>query len=85
MAEHEIHEDHGHSTAAWTAVVIILVGAAVAAWAVAVTSTALFVIGLVICAIGAVAGKVLSMAGYGAKTVNGPDTPDSKKPEIGIG
>ncbi len=84
MAEQEIHEDHGHSTAAWTAVGIILVGSAVAAWAVVVTSVMLFVVGVVICVIGAVAGKVLSMAGYGAKTVDGPDTPDSKKPEVGI-
>ena len=86
MAQHEIHdEDHGHSTAAWTAVGIILVGSAVASWAVVATSTALFVIGLVICVLGAVTGKVLSMAGYGAVTVDGPDTPESGKPEVGIG
>ena len=84
MAEHEIHEDHGHSTAAWTAVGIILVGSALASWAVVATSTVLFVIGLVICVIGAVAGKVLSMAGYGATSLDGPDTPDSTKPEVGI-
>jgi multisubunit Na+/H+ antiporter MnhG subunit len=85
MAEHEIHdEDHGHSIAAWTAVGIILIGSAVASWAVVVPSTALFVIGLVICVLGAVAGKVLSMAGYGAKTIDGVDTPDSTKPEVGI-
>jgi multisubunit Na+/H+ antiporter MnhG subunit len=84
MAEHEIHEDHGHSVAAWTAVGIILVGSAVASWAVVVTSTVLFVVGLVICVVGAVAGKVLSMAGYGATTVDGPDAPDSGKPEVGV-
>ena len=84
MAENEIHEDHGHSVAAWTAVAIILVGSAVASLAVVVTSTALFVIGLVICVLGAVAGKVLSLAGYGAVTVDGPDAPDSSKPEVGI-
>ena len=85
MAENEIHEeDHGHSVAAWTAVVIILVGSAVASLAVVVTSTVLFVIGLVICVLGAVAGKVLSLAGYGAVAVDGPDTPDSSKPEVGI-
>jgi hypothetical protein len=84
MAENEIHEDHGHSTAAWTAVATILVGSAVAALAVVLTSVPLFVIGLVICVIGAVAGKVLSMAGYGATTVDGADTPDSGKPEVGV-
>ena len=84
MAQHEIHEDHGHSVAAWTAVVVILIGSAVASWAVVVASTVLFVVGLVICLVGAVAGKVLSMAGYGAKTATGPDAPDTAKPEIGI-
>jgi hypothetical protein len=84
MAENEIHEEHGHSVAAWTAVAIILVGSAVASLAVVLPNTALFVIGLVICVLGAVAGKVLSLAGYGAVTVDGVDTPDSGKPEVGI-
>ena len=84
MAENEIHEDHGHSIAAWAAVGIILVGSAVASLAVVLPSTVLFVVGLVICVIGAVAGKVLSLAGYGATTVDGVDTPDSGKPEVGV-
>ena len=84
MAEHEIHEDHGHSVAAWTGVAVILVGSAVAAWGVAIASTVVFVIGIVVCVVGAVAGKVLSLAGYGAKTLDGPDTPESNKPEVGI-
>ena len=84
MAEHEIHEDHGHSVAAWTGVGIILVGSALASWAVVATSQVLFWIGIVICLIGAVAGKVLSLAGYGATAVDGPDTPDSNKAEFGV-
>jgi hypothetical protein len=84
MAEQTSHEDHGHSVAAWTAVIIILIGAAVASVAVVLASKTLFVVGIVICVVGAVAGKVLSMAGFGAKTVDGPDTPDSTKPEVGI-
>lgn len=83
MAE-EVHEDHGHSVAAWTGVVVILVGSAVAAVGVTIASVALFVVGIVVCLVGAVAGKVLSMAGYGAKTVVGPDSPESTKPELGI-
>ena len=51
---------------------------------VAIANVALFVVGAVVCVLGAVAGKVLSMAGYGAKTVVGPDSPDSAKPELGI-
>ena len=84
LAEHEIHEDHGHSVAAWTGVGIILVGSALASLAVAVTSHLLFWVGIAICILGAVAGKVLSLAGYGAKAIDGPDAPDSTKPEVGI-
>lgn len=69
MAEHEIHEDHGHSVAAWTAVTILLVGFALMAVAVAIVATWLFVVGAVICVVGVVVGKVLGMAGYGAKDV----------------
>ncbi len=78
MAEHEIHEDHGHSVAAWTAVGILLVGSAVMALAVALATVPLFVVGAVICVAGVVAGKVLGMAGYGAKDVP-PVTSDSQK------
>jgi len=84
MAEHETHEDHGHSTAAWTGVGVCLIGFAVMAWAVVVASVVLFVVGAVVVVLGAVAGKVLSMAGYGAKTVSGPDAPETAKPELGI-
>jgi len=62
----EQHEDHGHSTAAWTGVGVILVGAAVAAVAVAIPSVWLGIVGAVIMIAGVVAAKVLSMAGYGA-------------------
>jgi hypothetical protein len=73
MAEHEHHEeDHGHSVAAWTAVTIILIGTAVSSWAVVIASAVLFWVGIAICVVGAVVGKVLGMAGYGAKDVPAP-------------
>jgi hypothetical protein len=72
MAEHEHHEHHGHSVAAWTAVTVILIGSAVAAWAVVAASVMLFWVGIGICLVGAVAGKILGMAGYGAKDVPEP-------------
>ena len=72
MAEHEHHEDHGHSVAAWTAVTIILIGSAIASWAVVVASPVLFWVGIGVVVLGAVAGKVLGMAGYGAKDVPEP-------------
>lgn len=83
MAEHDLeHENHGHSIAAWTAVIIILVGAALASLAVALPNVPLFVVGIVICIVGAIAGKVLGMAGYGAGAVGGrPATPRAEHPD----
>ena len=69
MAEHEHHEDHGHSVAAWTGVIVILIGSAISAWAVVIARPVLFWVGIAVCLGGAVAGKVLGMAGYGAKDV----------------
>jgi hypothetical protein len=60
------HEDHGHSTAAWTGVGIILLGSAVASVAVLLPSMVLGIIGAVLIVGGAAAGKLLSMAGYGS-------------------
>ena len=71
------HEDHGHSLAAWTAVGIIIVAAAIMSAAVLFPNVWLFVGGAVLAVVGAVAGKVLSMAGYGAA---GRDT--DKAPSI---
>ncbi len=71
MAEHDPHDSHGHSVAAWTAVGILLVASTVMSAAVLWPNVAVFVVGMVIAVIGVVAGKWLSMAGYGSK----PPTP----------
>ncbi len=63
----EEHESHGHSTAAWTAVGVILVGSLVMSFAVIFPSVLFFVIGAVIVVLGMASGKVMAMAGYGAK------------------
>ena len=62
----EQHEDHGHSVAAWTAVGIILLGSAIASVAVILPNLLLGIVGAIVIIAGAVAGKVLSMAGYGS-------------------
>jgi hypothetical protein len=62
----EEHEDHGHSVAAWTAVTICIVAAAVMSLAVLFPNVWLFVGGAALALVGVVAGKVMSMAGYGA-------------------
>ncbi|NHA67222.1 HGxxPAAW family protein [Phycicoccus flavus] len=59
------HEDHGHSVAAWTAVIVIIVASAIMSLAVIFPNVWLFVGGAVLAVVGGVAGKVLSMAGYG--------------------
>jgi hypothetical protein len=59
------HDSHGQSTAAWTAVGIVMVGALVMAVAVVIGSVWLFVIGAVIAVLGALSGKVLSAMGFG--------------------
>ncbi len=61
MAEH----GHGHSRAAWTAVIILLVASFLISLSVVVTSWLLAIIGIVLVVVGAVAGKVLAMAGFG--------------------
>jgi protein-S-isoprenylcysteine O-methyltransferase Ste14 len=87
MAQHEDFADHadghGHSVAAWTAVAVILVGALVMALAVAFPHLVWFVIGAVIAVLGAIIGKVMAMAGFGAKTRSGTDAPESGRPELG--
>ena len=65
----EEHDSEGHSVAAWTAVAIILVGSLVMALAVVFPSLLWFVVGAIVVVVGAIAGKVLAMAGYGAKAV----------------
>lgn len=64
----EEHEDHGHSVAAWTLVAIVLAGCVVVAIGVVIASLAVGIIGAVVIVIGVITGKVLAMAGYGAKS-----------------
>lgn len=64
MADHD--ENHGHSTAAWTSVGIILLGCAIASVAVVLPNLVVGIIGTIVIIIGAAAGKVMSMAGYGS-------------------
>ena len=82
----EQHEDHGHSTAAWTGVGVILLGTAIASVAVVIPSLALGIVGAVVIVAGVVAGKVLSMAGYGgnghhAQSGSLVDAPDEADPQ----
>jgi hypothetical protein len=59
------HDNHGQSTAAWTAVGICMIGALIMSIAVVIASVWLFVVGAVVAVLGAVSGKVLSAMGFG--------------------
>jgi uncharacterized protein DUF6704 len=64
MSEHD--DNHGHSVAAWTAVIILIAASAIMCIAVVFPNVGLFGAGVIVAIVGVVAGKVLSMAGYGA-------------------
>jgi multisubunit Na+/H+ antiporter MnhG subunit len=68
----EAHSNHGNTIAAWTGVGVIMIGSAIMAFAVVFASLWLFVAGAVVCLLGVVVGKVLSIAGYGAKRTDDP-------------
>jgi uncharacterized membrane protein len=59
------HDNHGQSLAAWTTVVVIMLGSLVMAIAVVFPSLAVFIVGAVVVVAGLVAGKVLSGMGFG--------------------
>ena len=63
---------HGHSTAAWAAVGILLVAVSLICLAVVITSWPLAIVGIVLMVVGLATGKVLAMAGFGATK---PDRP----------
>ena len=61
MAEHQ----DGQSTAAWTAVAIVLLATFLIGLAVVIVSWPVAIAGIVLVVVGAAAGKILASAGYG--------------------
>ena len=76
MAEHQ----HGQSTAAWTAVSILLLAAFLICLAVVITSWPVAVVGIVLIVGGVMAGKILAMAGFG-QTKPGHSPEGTEAPE----
>ncbi|GAA3637236.1 hypothetical protein GCM10022223_65040 [Kineosporia mesophila] len=76
-AEQDFHDPygHGHSVAAWVAVVVVLIGSLLATIAVGFGINEylwLFIVGMVIAVVvGPVAGKVLGAMGFGAQPHSG--------------
>jgi len=57
--------NHGHTLAAWTTTVVVLVGTTIAALGVTFALVWLFWVGMGVVLAGVVAGKVLQVLGYG--------------------
>ena len=59
---------HGNTPAAWTGVLIILVGFVVGGLGLVIGSWLVFWVGVILCPVGAVVGKVMQKMGLGAET-----------------
>ena len=61
------HEDHGSTPAAWTVVVLVTIAFIVGTLAIILANWPMFWVGVGILVLGAIAGKVLAMMGFGKK------------------
>ncbi|NHN54981.1 hypothetical protein G9U51_04170 [Calidifontibacter sp. DB0510] len=64
MAETD-HVDHGNSVAAWTGVSLLILGALFVGIGIFFASSLWWIIGIVVAAVGLVAGLALKAAGFG--------------------
>lgn len=67
MSTHHGDPGHGDSPAAWTAVIVMLLGIAVGTVALFINQPVLVWISVGVVVVGAILGWVLSKAGYGVK------------------
>ena len=81
-AEHdgEIHEDHGHSVAAWTCVGILMIASLLISFGVAFGNHVLDIIGVVLIVVGVAAGIVLNKAGFG--TASAPERQSAARESV---
>ncbi len=68
--EQEAHGGHGTSIAAWTATFLVVIGSFVVALGMIFMWVPVIVVGAVVIVLGALAGPVLTRAGYGERSVN---------------
>lgn len=70
-----MHDDnHGHSTAAWTGVTVMLVAAALACWAAVFGPSELLWGGIGLFLVGALVWYAMAKAGYGSEGTEGSTT-----------
>ena len=62
--------NHGHTVAAWTTTIVVVLGGLVSALAVVFSTVWLFWVGIVVMVAGGLAGKVLQVLGYGQGGAN---------------
>ena len=63
--DHSEPTGHGNSPAAWTCVIIMLIGAHIASFAFVIANTPIFVAGGIVMLAGLLAGWIMRKAGYG--------------------
>lgn len=63
----QVHDNHGQTPAAWTAVTIITIAFFLGSFAVVMAMPWLFWVSVALVVVGGIVGKVMSMMGYGAK------------------
>lgn len=63
----DVHDNHGQTPAAWTAVTIIIFAFFLGTFAVIIAQPWLFWVSVGLIVVGVVVGQVMSMMGYGAK------------------
>jgi hypothetical protein len=61
------HPDHGHTVAAWSAVIIITLAFLIGTIGVVIAKPSVFWVGAALIPVGLIAGKVLALLGFGAK------------------
>jgi len=63
--DHSVELGHGNSPAAWTCVIVMLVGALIASIAFVIASTPIFIAGGIVMLLGLILGFAMRKAGYG--------------------
>ena len=61
------HDNHGHTVAAWGAVILALIGFLVGCIGVVLASPLVFWVGVALLPLALVVGKVLALMGFGAQ------------------
>ena len=63
--DHSEAPGHGNSPAAWTTVIVMLVGALIASIAFVIANTPIFIAGAAVMVLGLIVGFIMRKAGYG--------------------